>query len=84
MQNASTMIKAKIMKTRIVKDAVFSKILNDKKLRDILIVTTGLRDSGVCSFARRKSQTKVTNIDIITAIKNYTKWTDDDIFESDK
>jgi len=63
------MIKAKIMKTRIVKDAVFSKILNDKKLRDIL---------------RRKSQTKVTNIDIITAIKNYTKWTDDDIFESDK
>lgn len=75
------MIEAKIVKTHIVKDAVFSKILNDKKLRDILIFTTGLRDS---SFARRKSQTKVTNIDTITAIKDYTKWTDDDIFEADK
>lgn len=78
------MIKANIVKTRIVKDAVFLKILKDKKLRDILMATTGLRDAGVCSFARRKSQTKVTNIDIINAIKNYTKWTDDEIFENDK
>ena len=72
---------ANIVKTRIVKDVVFRKIFEDKKLRDILIITTGMRDSGVCAFARRKSQKRITNIDIITAIKKYTGWSDDEIFQ---
>ncbi|RNA61458.1 hypothetical protein D1631_05675 [Chryseobacterium nematophagum] len=75
------MQKTNIVKTRIVKEEVFRKILEDKKLRDILIIVTGIRDSGVCSFARRRSQNRIKNEDILNAIRKYTGWNDNQIFE---
>lgn len=71
-----------IIKTRTVKDAVFLRILEDKKLRDVLSSLTGTRDHNVCTFARRKSQNRIKNIDIIEAIKNHTGWGDAEIFEN--
>lgn len=77
------MEKTNIVKSRIVKDEVFAKVLSDVKLRDLLIQVTGIRDSGVCSFARRKSQNRIKNEDILNAIRDYTGWSDDEIFEKE-
>lgn len=75
------MNETKIEKTQVVKDTVFLKILQDKDLRDILMEITKIRDSGVCAFARRKSQKRVKNVDILNAIKAHTGWGDNEIFE---
>ncbi|MEG2079604.1 hypothetical protein [Chryseobacterium sp.] len=76
------MLETNILKTRIVKDNVFSTILKDRNLRDKLILVTGIRDSGVCAFARRKSQKRVKNEDILNVIRKHTGWNDEEIFES--
>lgn len=73
-----------ITKRRVVRDKVFCKILQDKKLRDILILVTGLRDHSVCAFARRRSQKSVKEVDVYKAILEYTGWTDEDFFETTK
>lgn len=80
-QNVTVMKKTKIEKTQIVKDMVFRKILEDRDLRDILMKIAKIRDSGVCAFARRKSQRRVKNVDILNAIKAHTGWGDNEIFE---
>ena len=76
------MKKTNIAKRRIVKDKVFRKILEDQNLRDILMVVTGLREPGVKAFAGRRSQKSVKDIDVVEAIKKYTGWNDEEIFET--
>ena len=76
------MKKTKIEKTLKVRDTVFRKILEDKALRDILMEIENIRDSGVCAFARRKSESRVKNIDVLNAIKAHTGWDDNEIFEN--
>lgn len=71
---------AKLRKKKIVRDEVFELILKDHDLRDAIMQSTGLRDSGVYSFARRKSQSRVLDINIMRAIKKHTGWTDKEIF----
>lgn len=78
------MEKANITKSLKVKDTVFRKIIEDKNLRDILINITKIRDSSVCAFARRKSQSRVKNIDVLNAIKAHTGWSDNEIFEDNE
>ena len=72
-----------IRKSRVVKDSVFTKILEDQKLRDILMEVTGLREPGVRSIGYRKSQKGIKDEDRLNAIREYTGWTDDEIFETE-